>query len=115
MGRVFNSIVHATTGLPFLDTQCGFKAFHRAVAKPLFRLSRQDGFAFDVEVLTIARRLDYRIVEVPVHWHSVAHSHVRPLRDSAKMTGDVVRASMHWRGRRLHTQVRRQPRGVPAA
>jgi hypothetical protein len=67
-------------------------------------MARIDGFGMDVEILTMAKRLDYRIVEVPVHWHAVGHSHVRPIRDSAVMAGEVLRASAHWTSSRVHNE-----------
>jgi glycosyltransferase involved in cell wall biosynthesis len=67
-GRVFNLIMRAITGLPFRDTQCGFKLFEAGAAKDLFGRQMLDGFGFDVEVLALARARGYRIVEVPVRW-----------------------------------------------
>jgi dolichyl-phosphate beta-glucosyltransferase len=59
------------------DTQCGFKLFRRDVARQVFPLQRLDGWAFDVEVLFIARLLGHRIVEVPVNWREAGGSHLR--------------------------------------
>jgi glycosyltransferase involved in cell wall biosynthesis len=97
MGRAFNGMVRLTSGLGLHDTQCGFKAFRSEIAKGLFRLSRLDGYAFDVEILLLARQLGLRIVEVPVRWRHVDGSHIRPLRDSAIMTAEVVRTRTLWR------------------
>ena len=69
MGRVFNLLMRLETGLPFRDTQCGFKLFETAAARRIFGCQRLDGFGFDVEVLYIARRLGYRTLEVPVRWN----------------------------------------------
>jgi glycosyltransferase involved in cell wall biosynthesis len=71
MGRVFNLAMRLVTGLPFRDTQCGFKLFEAAAGREVFRRQRLDGFGFDVEVLFIAQRLGYRCVEVPVRWDNV--------------------------------------------
>jgi dolichyl-phosphate beta-glucosyltransferase len=71
MGRGFNLAMRLVTGLPFRDTQCGFKLFEAAAAREIFRRQRLDGFGFDVEVLFIARRLGYRCLEVPVRWDNV--------------------------------------------
>jgi dolichyl-phosphate beta-glucosyltransferase len=68
MGRAFNRMLRALTGLPFHDTQCGFKLFRLDRTRRLFELQRIDGFAYDVELLVIARRLGLRTTEVPVHW-----------------------------------------------
>src|SRR5262249_59674335 len=59
IGRVGNLIQFAFTGLPFKDTQCGFKAFRKAAAKSVFRLQRIDGFGFDPEILFIAKKLGW--------------------------------------------------------
>ncbi len=92
MGRMFNGLVTAGTGLPFHDTQCGFKAFRTPAARLLFHLVRIDRFAFDVEVLVRARRLGLRISEVPVHWTHVDGSTVHPVHDSLSMMADVYRS-----------------------
>jgi dolichyl-phosphate beta-glucosyltransferase len=91
MNRTFGTLVALMTKLPYMDTQCGFKAFRGPVAKLLFHGSRVDRFAFDVEVLDIAARLDLRLEEVAVHWTDVAGSHVRPVHDGLQMLGDVAR------------------------
>ncbi|MDH3585260.1 MAG: glycosyltransferase family 2 protein [Phycisphaerae bacterium] len=67
------------------DTQCGFKAFKRGAAQVIFTHQQEEGFAFDCEVLGIARRLGYRIAEVGVLWQNDRRSTVRPLRDGARM------------------------------
>jgi dolichyl-phosphate beta-glucosyltransferase len=71
MGRFFNLVMRAITGLPFKDTQCGFKLFETRAAREIFGRQRLEGFGFDVEVLYIARRLGCRAVEVPVRWDDV--------------------------------------------
>jgi glycosyltransferase involved in cell wall biosynthesis len=70
-GRVFNLVMRLITGLPFRDTQCGFKLFEAHAAREIFRRQLLDGFGFDVEALFIGRRLGYREVEVPVRWNDV--------------------------------------------
>jgi hypothetical protein len=92
MGRLFNELVTTGTGLRLKDTQCGFKAFRTPVARLLFHLVRIDRFAFDVEILSRARRLGLRITEVPVHWKHVEGSTVHPLHDSVSMVADVYRS-----------------------
>ncbi len=91
MNRTFGTLVALMTELPYMDTQCGFKAFRGPVAKLLFHGSRVDRFAFDVEVLDIAARLGLRLEEVSVRWTDVAGSHVRPVHDGLQMLGDVAR------------------------
>jgi len=92
MGRLFNRVVTAGTGLGLPDTQCGFKAFRTPVARLLFHLVRIDRFAFDVEVLVRARRLGLSVVQVPVHWRHVPGSTIHPLHDPISMLGDVCRS-----------------------
>jgi len=70
-GRFFNRVMRAITGLPFLDTQCGFKLYRSDAAKEVFSRQEQDGFSFDVEDLVIAQKLGLRAVEVPVRWSNV--------------------------------------------
>jgi hypothetical protein len=105
-GRMFNRITQALTGLPLLDTQCGFKAFRASAGKLLFQLSRFDGYAFDVELLALARDLHLRVAQVPVRWTDVKGSHIRPLLDPALMCRDVARTSARWRGGRVVAALR---------
>jgi len=70
-GRFFNVVMRALTGLPFRDTQCGFKLYSAEAAKEVFSRQEQDGFSFDVEDLVIAKKLGLRAVEVPVEWSNV--------------------------------------------
>jgi dolichyl-phosphate beta-glucosyltransferase len=70
-GRFFNVVMRALTGLPFHDTQCGFKLYRAEAAKAVFSRQEQDGFSFDVEDLVIAKKLGLRAVEVPVRWANV--------------------------------------------
>lgn len=76
MGRLFNLVMRVITGLPFRDTQCGFKLFQTTAAREIFRRQRLDGFGFDVEVLYIAKTLGYESIEVPVKWNDVAGTKV---------------------------------------
>ena len=75
-GRFFNLVMRVATGLPFRDTQCGFKLFEAGAAQEIFRRQLLERFGFDVEALYIARVLGYRIVEVPVRWNDVAGTKV---------------------------------------
>lgn len=92
MARGWNWLTRAATSLPFRDTQCGFKAFRGPVARTLFELGRIDRFAFDVEILSLARELGYTVVELPVSWHARPGSTVRPFSDSLRMALDLRRA-----------------------
>lgn len=89
IGRIFNTMVRwlALPGLQ--DTQCGFKCFQHQVAEEVFSLQTLSGWSFDVEVLVIARRLGYRIVEVPINWYFIPGSRVHILRDSIRMAADL--------------------------
>lgn len=91
MGRTFNLLVRLATGLPIHDTQCGFKLFTRQAALDTFGRQKLDGFAFDVEILYLAKRLGYRIAEVPVVWLHCEASRVSPIRDAARMFADIAR------------------------
>ena len=71
VGRVFNAAMRLITGLPFKDTQCGFKLFQTSAGRDVFSRQQLDGFGFDVEVLFIAKQLGFRSVEVPVRWDNV--------------------------------------------
>jgi glycosyltransferase involved in cell wall biosynthesis len=70
-GRLFNTVMRWITGLPYLDTQCGFKLYHASAAERIFPRQQLDGFSFDVEDLVIARVLGIRVTEVPVRWNNV--------------------------------------------
>jgi dolichyl-phosphate beta-glucosyltransferase len=70
MGRIFNRIIRALTGLTFRDTQCGFKLLDRERTRPLFEKMVVDRFAFDVELLFLCRRFGLTVREVPVIWRN---------------------------------------------
>jgi dolichyl-phosphate beta-glucosyltransferase len=89
VGRVFNLLVRALTIPGIQDTQCGFKCFKAEVAEDLFSVQVINGWTFDAEVLFIALRRGYRIVEVPISWHYIPGSRVRLLRDSIAMLTDL--------------------------
>lgn len=90
-GRVFNLCMRALTGLPFRDTQCGFKLFEAGAARKVFRQQRLEGFGFDAEVLFIARQLGFRMVEIPVRWSHSEGTKVSMFRDSLNMFLDLLR------------------------
>jgi glycosyltransferase involved in cell wall biosynthesis len=79
VGRTGNLIQFAFTGLRFKDTQCGFKAFRRDAAQSVFRLQRVDGFGFDPEILFIAKKQGWRLLETPVLWNHVEGSKLNPM------------------------------------
>lgn len=89
-GRGFNGVVRLT--LPGIqDTQCGFKMFTAAAADAIFPSLTVDGWAFDIEVLYLARRRGLRIREMPIEWHFRPGSRVRMFRDSVAMLREVGR------------------------
>ena len=90
MGRTFNLMVRAVAVHGIKDTQCGFKLFRGEVVQDLFRRQTVMGFAFDVEILFLARKRGLRIREVPVTWINSPRSKVDPIRDSLRMMRDMV-------------------------
>lgn len=97
MGRTFNRLIRLCGVGGLRDTQCGFKLLDGEVARDLFARLLVDGFAWDVELVWIARRHGHRIEEVGVRWSNSPDSRVHPLFDSAAMLRDVV--TMRWRHR----------------
>lgn len=78
-------------GLDTADPQCGFKLFRRDTALALFGVQRIDGFSFDAEILFLAKRLGYRVVELPVQWVDAPGSKVRPLQMAIAFLLDIMR------------------------
>jgi dolichyl-phosphate beta-glucosyltransferase len=91
MGRVFNGLVRGLGLTRFPDTQCGFKMFTGLAADKVFQRAQVDGFAFDIEVLAIAEHLGFRVVALPIEWHHRDASRISAVRDTLKMTFDVLR------------------------
>jgi dolichyl-phosphate beta-glucosyltransferase len=89
-GVIFNGLVRLFTGLPFEDTQCGFKAFVREQSRIIFEQQRTERFGFDPEILFLARRHGLRSVEVPVQWAHDPATKVHVLRDSLLMFADLI-------------------------
>ncbi len=98
MGRVFNFVVRTLAVPRIQDTQCGFKSLRREVAREIFAVQRIDGWAFDVEVLAIAQRWGYQILEVGIPWYYGEGSRINPLRDAVRMVGEVWRVRRNVRG-----------------
>ena len=90
-GRCFNWVTRTVMGLPYKDTQCGFKAFKRSAAQVIFRLQTIERWGFDPEILFIARKLRYHIQEVPVTWGHDERSRMSYLKDGMKMLEDMAR------------------------
>lgn len=91
LGRVFNVALRLTLGLNFKDTQCGFKAFRREAAKPVFPLQRIEGWGFDPEILFLAQKLGFKIDEVPVRWGHDTRTRINPLVDGSRMLAEMLR------------------------
>ena len=95
IGRIFNTMVRWLVLPGLQDTQCGFKCFRDEVAEAVFPLQRLDGMSFDAEVLYIARKKGFKIVEVPIDWYHDPDSRVRLFKDSLRMGLDLL--SIRWR------------------
>jgi dolichyl-phosphate beta-glucosyltransferase len=96
IGRTFHKLVEWLADAGVKDTQCGFKLFRFQVAQDLFSRMRMNGFSFDVELLVMARKLGYRIAEVPVNWTHQPGSKVRLAGDSMAMAIDLFRIRGNW-------------------
>jgi glycosyltransferase involved in cell wall biosynthesis len=90
-GRIFNLLMRLTLGLPFKDTQCGFKAFKRSAAQAIFPLQRIERWGFDPEILFLARKLGFKVQEVPVLWGHSGGTRIHPLVDGFRMFTEMLR------------------------
>ena len=102
-GIIFNKIVRLILWLPFVDTQCGFKAFNRERCRIIFEQQTIERFGFDPELLYLARHHGLRAAEIPVRWGHSPATKVRMLRDSIQMFLDVFKI-------RCNSLLRRYPR-----
>ena len=91
-GEIFNFFARRMGAGDVTDTQCGFKLFRGAVAEALFGELETTGFGFDVELLMLARRRRYRVIEVAINWADQPGSKVEVLRDGPRMLAQIVRA-----------------------
>jgi dolichyl-phosphate beta-glucosyltransferase len=96
-GRLFNRLLRLSAVGELRDTQCGFKLLRGEAARALFPRLTIERFAYDVELLWLARRRGYRVREVGVEWRNDASSRVRLWRDGPRMLLDVAR--FRWRHR----------------
>ena len=92
--RCFNLVTRSLINLPYTDTQCGFKAFTREAAHRIFRRQRIEGWGFDPEVLYLAQRMGYEVVEVPVSWAHNAQTNINFFRAGTRMLGEML--SIRW-------------------
>ena len=96
LGKLFNRLVRWWLLTNISDTQCGFKLITRRAADTIFPRQRVARFAFDVEILFLARQSGFAIAEVPVTWRNVNPSRVSPLKDGAQMLLDLLRIRWRW-------------------
>lgn len=97
MGKIFNLIAQRLAFKGIRDSQCGFKCFRKEAARRLFAEQKLDGFSFDVEIVYLAQKQGYRILELPVIWRNSPQSRVQVFSDPLKMFWDVLKI------RRLHS------------
>jgi dolichyl-phosphate beta-glucosyltransferase len=90
-GRVFNLLLRIILGLEFKDTQCGFKAFTGRAAQAIFPLQKIERWGFDPELLYLAKKLGFTVVEVPVAWAHRGGTRISPVRDGLRMFGEMLR------------------------
>ena len=88
-GIIFNRIVRIVLWLPFVDTQCGFKAFRRESCRIIFEQQRIERFGFDPELLYLARHHGLKATEIPVRWSHSPATKINMMRDSIQMFVDV--------------------------
>ena len=89
-GRCFNLVIRTVMGLEFADTQCGFKAFTRAAAQTVFQLTTIERWGFDPEMLFIALKRGFWIIEVPVSWAHDARSRLSYIKDGMRMLEELA-------------------------
>ena len=96
-GRAVNLMIRLLA-LPGLhDTQCGFKMFTGAAAEALFSRQTLTNFSFDIEILFLARKLGFRILELGIPWHFSTESKVSPVKDTLQMFADILRIRINSR------------------
>jgi len=90
MGTAFRKLAIRLLNLGVSDVTCGFKGFSREVAWRLFRIQRENGWAFDAEIIYLARKLGYRIVEMPVTWYDSGDTHFRIVQDGLSAVAELL-------------------------
>jgi dolichyl-phosphate beta-glucosyltransferase len=104
MGRINNFLIKLIALRGFEDTQCGFKSFSRKAAEDLFSVQRMNGIGFDIEVLFIAQKRGYRIVEVPIDWYYNSDSKMRLIQDSLGIIREMFEIRRNWGKGLYHPQ-----------
>lgn len=100
VGRIFNTLIRVLAIPELNDTQCGFKCFRAAIAEELFQRMTITGWSFDVEILYLARKCGYQIVEIPIPWYYNPHSQISVVGDSFQMALDIFKIRMESRNSR---------------
>jgi glycosyltransferase involved in cell wall biosynthesis len=100
-GRSFTIIIHAWLGLPYRDTQCGFKIFDGDRARRLFSLARSEGYAIDVEILLLAQKAGIPVREEAIEWHCIPGSKVKPVVHGWSMLRTIARVKKDIKSRFL--------------
>jgi glycosyltransferase involved in cell wall biosynthesis len=88
-GRAINLMIRTLAVPGIQDTQCGFKCFRAPIAEDLFKHQTLTGWSFDIELLFLARRRGYRIIELPIPWYFNAETKLNPTRDALRMAFDI--------------------------
>jgi dolichyl-phosphate beta-glucosyltransferase len=99
ISRAANLLIRSFVVDGVKDTQCGFKAFHHEIGETLSRVQRINRFAFDIEFLSLAQLSGLEIKEIPIRWLNSSSSRIRPIRDTIRTFGDLVRIKMNIWGR----------------
>ncbi len=89
-GRIFNLVLRLTLGLQFADTQCGFKAFKQPAVQAIFPRQKIERWGFDPEILFLARKLKFKVQEVPVTWAHRDGTSINPLVDGSRMVMEML-------------------------
>jgi dolichyl-phosphate beta-glucosyltransferase len=97
IGRIFNFIVKVTAVREFEDTQCGFKMFSRQAADDLFTVQQMNGIGFDVELIFIALRRGYKVIDVPITWYYNDDTRMRLVQDSLHILVEIWQIRQNWR------------------
>jgi dolichyl-phosphate beta-glucosyltransferase len=113
IGRIFAFFVNVLAIEGIGDTQCGFKMFERDAATAIFSRQKLAGFAFDVEILFIARRLSLAVAEIPVNWVAQSGSKVNLVTDSIRMLWDICQ--IRWQHRNVRHFSSRNTKRFPEA
>jgi len=97
MGRVLSLIIKVLAMRGFEDTQCGFKMFHAPAAEDLFRVQTLSGIGFDIELLFVAKKRSYTILEIPINWYFSDESRMRLVGDSLAVILEIFEIRRNWR------------------